>query len=153
MTGLHKGYTLRYQILYWLSPRNLIREWKHSKQRKKRGWSEVDTWGGGEHIMEVTAGILRELDKEQNPIDWDQYFEANYKAIKKYEYGKLSEVANDLEAWLEFEKNGLENYDLNFSEEEKDKFFKEHREEEQKLYKAAQNAMHFVAENIGGLWW
>lgn len=122
---------------------NWARTLKWRRQRMERGWSDRDTWAGGEHIVEVTAGILRYL--ETTIIDWPAYFEMNYE--DNYGYTSLSEVAQDLDNYIYFEERQYE-----------DAIYKEFDMETRwaiqiQLYSQAEDAMVFVAKNIGGLWW
>ena len=137
----------QYAMKELFNPANYYRtaRWRH--QRAERGWSDRDTWGGGEHITEITAGILNYLDNVQNVVDWDAYFEHNYE--ENYGYSSLTEVATDINNYLAWQEE-------QFSEPLWSEF-KNDRETawaiEWQLYNDYKNAMHFVAENIGGLWW
>lgn len=120
-------------------------QWRH--QRAERGWSDRDTWGGGEHIASVAHGILIYLDNVQNVLDWDEYFKVNYDV--SYGYTSLREVAQDIDNYLAWEE-------LSFSEPILSQFKDDNETRwaiENQLYENYKDAMHFVAENIGGLWW
>jgi len=142
---------LHVRKLYWfqelVNPMNYIRTARYRHQRAERGWSDRDTWGGGEHLAEVAAGILDYLDNVQNVVDWDAYFKNNYE--ENYGYASLTEVAQDITNYLAWEE---ESFSEPIYEE-----YKDHNETrwaiEWQLYNDYKNAMHFVAENIGGLWW
>lgn len=136
-------YRFPYNLMELFQYQNWKREITHRQQRKKRGWSNKDTWGGGEHILSVTSGILRELQHEQNPIDWEFYFEANYTEIKKYGYNSLIEVADDIDDYLWVQENSST---LDISTEALITLELEHHDR-------ATNAMHFVADNHAMLWW
>lgn len=136
-----------YNAYELLDPRNWLAEFRYDRQRKKRGWSDRDTWGGGEYISEITYGILNYLENVQNILDWEHYFNANYNDT--YGYKSLSEVAQDIDNYLAWEQLSLSEPIL--------KEYKNHVETrwaiEYQLYNDYKNAMHFVAENIGALWW
>lgn len=139
-----KHYRFPYNAKEFFSPRDWFRQIKHNRQRKDRGWSDRDTWGGGEYIMTVTVGVLHFLENEQNVLDWDEYFASNY--VENYGYTSLSEVADDIDNYLYFQENShSEEYDYIDSRTQFDI--------EYALYEQAKHAMKFVAENIGGLWW
>lgn len=135
------SYRFPYNIKEFLSPRAWLGLIKHKRQRVRQGWSGRDTWGGGEHIMEITGGILRFIE-EQGVVDWDHYFEANYE--DNYGYSSLSEVADDLENYLYFQEHLFEDEEIDSDTRWAIEY---------QLYEQAKNAMHFVAANIGGLWW
>lgn len=176
-----EGMVPRARIRELLTPRYHRNFRKWNKQRIQRGWSDRDTWGAGEHILEMTAGMLRFLDREQNPIDWDEYFKANYKQVNGYE--SLSEVASDIEQYLEFELTSWAD-DLELASDEIKDIFKKRQDgnyefdakwvnkkgrvqtekqitarinkwhkAEQRSYKKCQKAMTFVVANLAGLWW
>ena len=137
------GRRLQYGLRELMKPKNWQYEFKCRNQRIKRGWSSRDTWSGGEHIMEVTVGILREL--ETTFIDWDAYFEMNYQ--DNLGYKSLSEVADDIDNWIYWQEHSYE-----------DEIYKKYDIDtriqiEIQLYSQAQDGMSFVARNIGGLWW
>ena len=140
------GRRFPYNLIELLKPGNWIAEFKYDKQRAKRGWSDRDVWGGGEYIMEVSAGILRCLDGEKGHTDWDGYFAAGFG--ENYGYTSLGEVAQDLENYLDFEM--LSFTDPIYSQLKGDN--ETRWAIENQLYENAKDAMHFVAENIGGLW-
>lgn len=134
---------------YW--PRELVRlrnyislfKWRH--QRVIRGWSDRDVWGGGEHLAGVAAGILYTLGDEKNIVDWDEYFKMNYD--ETWGYKTLHEVADDLQLYVEWDS-------LQYQEP----YWSDIRMEDRwamdvQVYEQAKNAMHFVASNLGGLWW
>lgn len=163
------GYTLRYKVMSFLSSKNWIKLHKWRKQRADRGWSDRDTWGAGEHIMEMMSGMLRYLDREQNPIDWDAYFKTNY--AKPNGYTSLTEVANDLDQYIEFckttwtdyldiEMPGHEIVDGEYKSLATPAEYKKIRAaikkfnvEEKKSAAKATKAIKFVADNHRGLWW
>lgn len=145
-TDIKAGMRFPYYMREILNPANWWREYKYDRQRKKRGWSDKDTWGGGEYIAGVTEGILRFLDRKQNPIDWEFYFRANYKEIEKYGYTSLTEIADDIELYLWWEVHQYDDEYDNISHEDKWAI-------DMQLYSQLQNAMHFIAENIGMIWW
>lgn len=137
------GRRLQYGLRELMKPKNWQYEFKWRNQRIKRGWSSRDAWSGGEHIMEVTVGILREL--ETTFIDWDAYFEMNYQ--DNLGYKSLSEVADDIDNWIYWQEHSYE-----------DEIYKKYDIDtriqiEIQLYSQAQDGMSFVARNIGGLWW
>tara|TARA_B100001245_G_C22893491_1_gene430706 strand:- start:4535 stop:4999 length:465 start_codon:yes stop_codon:yes gene_type:complete len=141
------GLRLRYKILEFLNLKEWVREARYRKQRINRGWSDRDAWGGGEHIAEVSAGILRELNKEQNIVDWDWYFREN--EWETFGYKNLDEVAQDIENYLDWEL-------LSYSEPLYSQFGRDYETRWQieiQLYEDYRQAMRFVAENIGALWW
>lgn len=133
---------------YWpreiINPRNWTRNIRYRHQRAERGWSDRDTWGGGEYLASVAAGILNYLELEQNPIDWEFYFKENYTGTNGYH--TLTEVAEDIELYMWWEEYG-------YADEYDDLDIDDHIAINQQLYSQLQNAMHFVAENIGHLWW
>lgn len=134
---------------YWFreifNPFNWKRNIQYRHQRAERGWSTRDTWGGGEYLAGVAEGILRYLDREQNPIDWEHYFRENYP--NNYGYTSITEVADDIELYLWWQEEQYE--DPLYSELNSD----DRWAIEIQLYSQLQNAMHFTAENIGHLWW
>jgi hypothetical protein len=137
--------------LYWprelVNPANWGRAVKWRNQRTERGWSDRDTWGGGEHIASVSAGILRELGKEKNIVDWDWYFRNN--AWETLGYKNLNEVAQDIENWLAWEEMSFDEPIYEWLDKDNDtRWAIEHQ-----LYEDYRQAMVFVAKNIGGLWW
>lgn len=161
VTGHHRGMTLKAQIKYWLTPKELKLETEHIIQRANRGWSEVDGWGAGEHILEVTSGLLKELAKRQNPLGWKNYFKINYQDMMGYK--NLSQVAEDIDNYLKFEKtswadnlpfklDGFDSYSKKQDAQTR-QAIKKWRKEEDKKYKKAQKAMNFVSANLSNLWW
>lgn len=145
-----KDQHLTIRKLYWpreiLKPSNWRDTVKWRKQRAVRGWSERDTWGGGEYLASVAEGILRYLEREQNPIDWKYYFQENYTGIEQYGYHSLTDVADDIELYIYWQEH---QYDDEYDDmRNDDKWAIDFQ-----LYTQLQNAMHFVAENLGHLWW
>lgn len=138
-------YRLRYKIKSSLNPFVWKREIRYRNQRINRGWSERDAWGGGEHIAEVSAGILRELGDEKNIVDWDWYFRENQ--WETLGYKNLNEVAQDIENYLYWQEHELD--DEIYKRFDIDTRFAI----EFQLYEDYKNGMRFVAENIGALWW
>ena len=163
------GTVLRYRVLDFFRPKVWLRLHKWRKQRADRGWSDRDTWGAGEHLMQITSEMLRYLDREQNPIDWDAYFKTNY--AKPNGYTSLSEVADDLDQYIEFSKKiwtdyldielpGHEIVDGEYkslatpAENKKIRAaIKKFNAEENKSAAKATKAMKFVADNHRSLWW
>lgn len=138
------GVRKRYWLKEFLTPRNYSSVIKYRHQRAERGWSDRDTWGGGEHIAMVTAGILHYLEREQNPIDWDEYFRTNYP--NNYGYSSLTEVADDIDLYLWWEvEQWSDEYD-SLSHDDRLAITIQ-------IYSQLENAMHFVAANILHLWW
>lgn len=135
----------RYWLRELLNPFNYRSTWRHRRERIAKGWSRRDAWNGGEHIAEVAMGILRELGAEQNPIDWDEYFRMNYP--DNYGYNTLGEVADDLQLYLDWDIIQYE--EPLYSELDTDTRIAI----DIQVYEQAKNAMHFVAQNIGHLWW
>lgn len=134
---------------YWLRELlrfgNYRRFFKWRKQRIKKGFSDRDVWNGGEYLAEVAAGILYELGNEKNIVDWDEYFKANYE--DNYGYESLIEVADDLQLYVEWDT-------LQYQEPYWSDIIQEDRwDMDYQIYERAKNAMHFVASNLGGLWW
>lgn len=137
----------RYWLHELLKPRNYIDVIRFRRQRANRGYADRDAWGGGEYIAEVAAGILRILSDEKNPVDWDEYFKNNY--YETYGYNNLNEVTDDLQLYVEWDE-------LQFGP-----LYKEIEAlggdarwaMEWQVYSQAKIAMHFVAANLGGLWW
>lgn len=138
------GYRFTYRVKQLFSPSVWFGLRKSRKQRANRGWSDRDTWGGGEYLAGVAAGVLKYLEREQNPIDWEHYFRENYP--HNYGYKSLTEVAEDIELYLWWQENQWgDEYDTTPND---------HRWSiDNQLYSQLQNAMHFLAENIGHLWW
>lgn len=156
--GLLKDFyqhNLTIRKLYW--PREILNlaNWgriiKWRRQRMERGWSDRDTWGGGEYIASVAYGILMYLQYEQHMVDVnsdDDVWKFNFP--DDYGYKSLGEVAQDIDNYIYWQEN-------QYSEPLYSEFVKDHGETswemEYQLYSDYKNAMHFVAENIGGLWW
>ena len=157
--------------------RDIKNEIKYYRQRAKQGYSDRDVWNGGDHILKVTAGVLRELGDEKSHIDWDEYFRTNYQTRG---YNSLHEVAQDIENYLAFDDVSWADT-LGFEikhksikiEKEGDKYdgmyewvsdntpdeerririaIRKHYEEEKRLFEKCKNAMIFVAINARGLW-
>lgn len=137
---------------YWLkelvTPRNYTQVHRFRKQRANRGYADRDAWGGGEYIAEVAAGILYILGDEKNIVDWAEYFKNNYD--ENWGYKTLHEVADDLQLYVEWDT-------MQFSDPlhaQIEKLGNDARwAMEWQVYEQAKNAMHFVADNLGGLWW
>lgn len=139
--------------LYWprefFNPANHYRTAKYRWQRAERGWSERDTWFGGEHIAEVALGIIKYLDEVQHMVDFSpETWEFNFP--EDYGYKSIGEVAQDIDNYIYWQEH-------QYSEPLYSEYVKNHGETswqiEYQLYNDYKNAMHFVAENIGGLWW
>lgn len=157
-----------------MNPRELLSRIKWSRQRKARGWSDKDTWGGGEYILEVTSGILKKLGDKNSHIDWDAYFKTNYP--NNLGYKNLYEVAKDIDNYLAFDeyawgdtlgfeiKHGskasedhpgyTELVNLNSPEENRQisQAIDASHKEWKKRYRKARKAMNFVATNFYSLW-
>jgi hypothetical protein len=165
-------YKIPYNVREKLSPRQWLRELRWSRQRVSRGWSDRDTWGGGEYILEVVSGILKKLGDVKSHIDWDEYFKTNYPNNQGYK--SLQEVAKDLDKYLAFDEyawadnlgfeikhstkelsnGGAEWINENTPEEERQikKAIQASHKEWDRRYKKAKKAMTFVAINFPGLW-
>lgn len=166
-------YKIPYVVREKLNPRELLREIKWSRQRKARGWSDRDTWGGGEYILEVTSGILKYLaDEKVSHTDWPEYFKTNYPNNQGYK--NLNEVAKDIDSYLAFDEYGwsktldfeithedkplpngnIEWINTNTPEENRQikKAIEKSRKDWDREYKKAKRAMTFVAVNFYGLW-
>lgn len=141
---------MRVRKRYWLreffNPANWARQIKWRHQRAERGWSDKDTWGGGEYIAEVSAGILNSLQSDKGHVDWEEYFRWNYP--ENFGYTSLNEVAQDINNYLVWEE---ESFSSPIYGEYKDDYETRWAIEYQ-LYESYREAMHFVAENIGQLW-
>lgn len=166
------GRRFPYNLRELLNPWNWQREFKWENQRKKRGWSDRDSWNAGDYIIEVTAGLLEKLGDDKSHIDWDEYFRTNYPNNKGYE--SLQEVAKDIRDYIAFDPHSWPD-DLGFKikykhinrgtdlvemvkdntpEEERQiqKAIKASHLEWKRRYKKAQKAMTFVAINFPSLW-
>lgn len=141
---LNGGFRLRYQIVPLFSPKEWIRLIKWRRQRAERGWSDRDVWGGGEHIISVSMGVLRSLHNDGKIVDWDDYFKNN--AWETYGYKNLEEVAQDLDNYLYWCEN-------EFNDEYDYLGFDAQFDIGIALHANAVTAMRFVADNIHGLWW
>ena len=146
-------------------------EIKWAKQRAKRGWSDKDTWNTGEYLMKITAEMLRRLSDNRSHISWEDYFQANYQTRG---YKSLDDVANDIDNYLEYVQtswtdnlgfdleNGFVVVDGELSEfvnkntpDEQRRIsisIRKWREQEERLFSKAKNAMIFVAINSRALW-
>jgi len=135
---------------YWpreiFNPFNWIRTIKWRHQRAERGWSDRDTWGGGEYIAGISAGILNYLQSEKGHVDWDEYFNFNYP--ENLGYTSLNEVAQDIDNYLAWEEDSFSDPIYSMLKDENETRWAI----EFQLYEDYRNAMHFVAENIGQLW-
>lgn len=135
---------------YWakelLTPKNYLSVKKFRKQRANRGYADRDAWGGGEYLAEVAAGILYLLGDEKNIVDWEDYFKNNYE--DNWGYKSLNEVADDLQLYVEWDI--IQWHEPLFSEI---KLNDDRWAMDYQVYQQAKNAMHFVADNLGGLWW
>lgn len=168
--NISDGYRFRYGLLELLKPSNWLEQRKYRIQRLQRGWADRDTWGGGEYILGVTSGILRKLDDEKNPIDWDQYFETNFQKINGYK--NLTEVADDIDQFLAFIETDWADslgFELPPGHVDDDGFWrsgttpqqdkkiraaiKKHSVAGKKSAAKATKAMKFVADNHLSLWW
>lgn len=166
------GRRFPYNLRELLNLANWQREFKFDRQRKQRGWSDRDSWNGGDFILEVVSGILNKLGDEKSHVDWDEYFNTNYPNNQGYK--NLNQVAKDIDDYISFEEdswpdrldfeirndwkklpNGnFQLVPLNTPEEErkiKAAIAASHKEWE-KRYKKAKKAMVFVAVNFPGLW-
>ena len=144
MTSFTQGMRFPYYIFYWMNPKYLYREIKYIIQRCKRGWSDKDTWAGGEHIAEISAGILRYLQQDQEIVDFNEYFELNFKVNKDYK--DFNAVADDLMSVIDFERSDAKFEDFNGKVDE----YSAHLNE---LYEKQRKAMVFVAKNLNKFWW
>lgn len=164
-------YKIPYAVREKLNPRELHRELRWSRQRKARGWSDRDSWNGGEYILEVVSGILKKLGEDSH-VDWDAYFKTNYPNNKGYK--SLNEVAKDIDDYLAFDEyawgdnlgfeitheikplsNGASEWvNTNTPEENRQikKAIEKSRKDWDREYKKAKRAMTFVATNFHGLW-
>lgn len=97
----NNGYATVYKIKNFISPKEWYRLHKWRKQRADRGWSDRDTWGAGEHIAQMTAEMLQNLNDHAHT---DQWFDLNI--IDKQKYKNLQQVIDDINAYLEYEKTG-----------------------------------------------
>lgn len=140
---------------------------EHYTQRAKRGWSDQDTWGGGEHILAVTSGVLRKLGDKKSHINWDLYFKMNYQTRG---YNTLEEVAQDIDDFLAFEETSwIEDLDFELKHSTDNEGFlksentpyenrkikeamRKHKDEYDLRYRKMKNAMIFVAVNAPSLW-
>lgn len=134
----------RYWLRELLRPRNYQDVFRFRRQRANRGYANRDAWGGGQYIAEVAAGILYILGDENNIVDWDKYFKMNYE--NNWGYKNLNEVADDLQLYVE--------WDIIQWRDEFDTIRNEDRWAiDYQVYEQAKNAAHFVASNLGSLWW
>lgn len=142
------GVRKRYWLEELLTPRNYVEVIKFRHQRANNGWAVRDAWGGGEYIAQVAAGILRELGDEKNIVDWEDYFKLNYQ--DNWGYKNLNEVADDLQLYVEW---GMMQFDEPLYSE-LEKLGNEARWAiGYQVMMQGKNAMHFVADNLPGLWW
>lgn len=167
-------YKIPYDVREKFNPRQQLREIKWSRQRKARGWSDRDTWGGGEYILEVTSGVLKKLGDKQSHIDWDEYFKTNYP--NNLGYQNLYQVARDIDEYLAFDEHSwaenlgfeikhgskpsedhegyTELVNLNSPEENRQikKAIETYNKQWWRKYRKAKKAMTFVATNFYSLW-
>lgn len=141
----HLGVRWRYYPREILNPFNWKRVIQFRHQRANKGYAVRDAWNGGEHIAQVAAGILYELGDEQNIIDWDEYFVTNYP--DNYGYENLNQVADDLNLYIEWDV--IQYQEPLYSQLDTDQRIAM----DIQVYSQAQTAMHFVAQNLGHLWW
>lgn len=172
ISNIASGRRFRYALIELLKPSNWLFEFKQDRQRKNRGWSDRDTWNGGEYLLEVTSGVLKKLGDDKSHVDWDEYFKTNYPNNQGYK--NLAQVARDLDNYLAFDEYGWgetlgfeikhdwkplpngcsELVSKNTPQEErkiKAAIQASHKEWERR-YKKAKKAMTFVAVNFPGLW-
>ena len=168
ISNIAGGRRFRGALRELLKPTNWLFEFRQEQQRKRRGWSDRDTWNGGDYILEVTAGVLKKLGDEKSHIDWDDYFKTNYP--NNQGYTSLYEVAKDIDDYLDFDRLGWGDklsfkikHDIsddglltsgNTPEEQREikKTMEAHIKEGNRKYKKAKKAMTFVAVNFPALW-
>lgn len=170
-----KQQNLHLRKRYWLRESLNANNWKRviiaRKQRAERGWADRDVWNGGDHILRVTSGILKELGGEKSHVDWDDYFKTNYQTRG---YNNLLEVANDIDNYLAFQdhswiddldfelktsskKLGDGSYEmisLNNPDEQRriQVVLRNHHDQHNEHYRKMKNAMIFVSINAPHLW-
>lgn len=171
-TDIAGGRRFPYNLRELLKPSNWYYEFKFDRQRRQRGWSDRDSWNGGDFIIEVVSGILKKLGDDKSHVDWDEYFKTNYPNNQGYK--NLQQVAKDIDNYIAFDRyswfdtldfeirndwkplpNGnVEMVGLNTPEEERQikKAIQTHNKEYNRRYKKAQKAVTFVAVNFPGLW-
>lgn len=125
-----------------------FKQWRNhvrwARQRVSRGWSDRDTWSGGDYIVEVSAGILRHLNSEKGHIDWVAYMAANYG--DSFGYKDLNDVADDLELYLDWQviRTSMR-LEQGFS-------FEDILAIDVQVHSQATDAMRFIAENFASIW-
>lgn len=95
------GYAFQARVTYFFSPHKWLRLHRYRKQRADRGWSDRDTWGAGEHIVQMTAEMLQHLN-DNTYVDWPEWFKLNVKEDGKNAYKNLQEVIDDITEFLSF---------------------------------------------------
>jgi hypothetical protein len=169
-----KGYTLRYRILSYVSPKKWLRHHKWRKQRADRGWSDRDTWGAGDHIAKMTAEMLQHLN-DFSMCSWSDWFDLNVKEKGKNSYKDLQSIIDDINNYLTSTESswadGLTTrggvidsesrfnpswYDKTTDEKLTDveigRRIKKWSKEEKTLYEKAIKAMSFFARHFSGFW-
>jgi len=170
-----------YEFSHAINPKTWHSEAKYFIQRGRRGWSDRDTWGAGEHIAKMTAEMLQHLD-DNGHTDWPEWFKLNIQ--EKGSYKDLQSVVDDINNYLEFGKTGWSdkldiddrdvkdwakktkdgNYEFKstrwidketgkrLTNAEINSLIKEWQDEKSKLYKKATGAMIFFSKNFAGFW-
>ncbi len=175
------GYRFQTQVTHFFDPREWLRLQKWRTQRANRGWSDRDTWGAGDHIARMTAEMLTRL-RDKTYVDWEHWFEYNVKEEGKNVYKNLTEIIDDITAYLDFTEtswadglttrrdsvdeiftprsDGMYEYvgpdwyegEKKLSEAAIKNRINKHFKQEQKLYKKAQKAMSFFARHFSSFW-
>ncbi len=99
----NEGIRFRYKIIQLFSPKEWFRLHKWRKQRADRGWSDRDTWGAGEYIVQITAEMLQRLN-DNAYTDWPEWFKLYVKEEKSGSYNDLQSVIDDMNQYIEFSK-------------------------------------------------
>ena len=164
----NEGYRVQTRVAHFFDPREWLRLQKYRTQRADRGWSDRDMWGMGEHLAEITAEMLAELDKGHT--DWPMWFDLNVREEGKGAYKSLQSVIDDINNYLNHEKTSWSD-DLTckqgktgefhmgwykdgkkISEAELKNRINKWAKENNRLYKKSAKAMQFFGRHYAQFW-
>lgn len=160
------GTTLSYKVKSFFDIKWWLKLHKFRKQRADRGWSDRDAWDGGNFIVEITASILQELNKECT----DEWVKLNIKRSNSYHnYKNLQLVIDDIRNFISFDNTSwaeglVKGTDDNFAYFKKDTdkkltkkqinlYIERYRKKHKKLHEKAIRAMVFFSNNFSKFWY
>lgn len=138
-----------YRFMKKFSPVDNYLSVKHFIQRGINGYDDTTWWNIDYHLYETLPPMLRKLAKQGIGVPAHiiekskEYDDSQLEILLKKWHEQLYNAANDIEAFWEYDALIMPQ-----SKKARDKFMEGHK----RAHERSKAGMHFVADNLFGLW-